>query len=90
VEPKASLHHPYEPLPLELAGRVEAGLLSVKEAEKQAQDEIRKAVTKTNAASLNSHGGTLHIGVGDLGSSWGLSRTFLTSISRSRTRTDGF
>ena len=88
VERKASLHHLHGPLPLEIAGRVEAGKLSAKEAEKPAQDGIRKAVTKTIAAFLNSHGGTLLVGVTDLATLWASSRT--PYVEKQKQNADGW
>jgi hypothetical protein len=76
VERKVSLLHLYGELPIEITGRVKAGLLTAGEAEKQARDGIRKAVTKTIAAFLNSHGGTLLIGVTDAGEAVGIEPDF--------------
>lgn len=89
VERKASLHHLYGPLPIEVAKRVEAGLLSAGQAEKQAHDGIKKAATKTIAAFLNSHGGTLIIGVGDLGEILGIEADF-PYVDRQKQNADGW
>ena len=89
VERKASLLHLHEALPMELAKRVEAGQLLLKDAEKQAQDGIKKAVTKTIAAFLNSHGGTLVIGVSDHGEVIGIEPDF-PHLSRGKENPDGW
>ncbi len=89
VERKASLHHLHGTLPGEVAKRIEAGTLSAREAEKQAQDGIRKAVTKTIAAFLNSHGGTLLIGVTDLGDVVGIEPDF-PYLSKQKQNADGW
>jgi serine/threonine protein kinase len=67
VEFKASLHHPYGQLPVDLAKKVELGRLTADQAVREVQKGLRLAVTKTVAAFLNSAGGTLLIGVGDVG-----------------------
>ena len=64
VEFKSSLHHPYGPL---YPGQ----------APKQVQKLLRKSVTKTIAAFLNSGGGTLLIGVEDSGTVLGVEPDFV-------------
>ena len=89
VERKASLHHLYGPLPPEIAGRVEVGKLSAKQAENQARDGIQKAVTKTIAAFLNSHGGTLIVGVTDTGDVVGIEPDF-PYVEKQKQNADGW
>jgi hypothetical protein len=76
VELKASLHHPYGPLPADLAKKVELGRLTADQAVREVQKELRLAVTKTVAAFLNSSGGTLLIGVSDAGTVLGIEPDF--------------
>jgi serine/threonine protein kinase len=63
IEFKSSLHHPYGPL-------------HPGQALKDAQKILRKSVTKTVAAFLNSEGGTLLIGVADSGAALGIEPDF--------------
>ena len=63
IELKSSLHHQYGPLPPGLQNKVEKGLLLPSQAQKEVQRELRKEITKTIAAFLNTAGGTLLIGV---------------------------
>ena len=63
IEFKASLHHPYDLLP--------PGMEPAR-ARKEVQKGLRKSVTKTIAAFLNTGGGTLLIGVGDSGTMLGI------------------
>jgi hypothetical protein len=76
VEFKASLHHPYGPLPVDLAKKVELGRLTADQAVREVQKGLRLAVTKTVAAFLNSAGGTLLIGVSDAGAVLGIEPDF--------------
>ncbi len=76
IEFKSSLHHPYEPLPQDMKKKVELGKLSEAQAQKDVQKELKKAVTKTIAAFLNTSGGTLLIGVNDSGATIGIEADF--------------
>ena len=67
IEFKSSLHHPYGPLP--------PGMEPAR-ARKEVQKGLRKSVTKTIAAFLNTGGGTLLIGVGDSGTMLGIEPDF--------------
>ena len=69
IEFKSSLHHPYEWLPPDLQ---KLQPVTRKEIEKL----LRKSVTKTIAAFLNSDGGTLLIGVADSGIVLGIEPDF--------------
>jgi hypothetical protein len=64
VEFKSSLHHPYATLPSGQAG-------------KQVQKALRRSITKTIAAFLNTIGGTLLIGVSDSGTVLGIEPDFV-------------
>jgi serine/threonine protein kinase len=66
VEFKASLHHPYDELSPELQ-KLQPG-----QARKEIQKLLRKSVTKTISAFLNSDGGTLLLGVADSGKVLGI------------------
>lgn len=66
IEFKSSLHHPYDPLPPALER------LPPQQAQKEVQKGLRKSVTKTIAAFLNTNGGTLLIGVDDSGAVLGI------------------
>lgn len=68
IEFKASLHHPYGPA----SPDSRKPPLGKKEIEKI----LRKSVTKTIAAFLNSEGGTLLVGVGDSGNVLGIEPDF--------------
>jgi serine/threonine protein kinase len=70
VEFKASLHRPYGPLSPELQ-KLQPG-----QAKKAIEKILRKTVTKTIAAFLNSEGGTLLIGVEDSGNVLGIEPDF--------------
>jgi serine/threonine protein kinase len=70
IEFKSSLHHPYGPLPPDLQ-KLQPG-----QAKKEIQKRLRKSVTKTIAAFLNSEGGTLLIGVDDSGTVLGIGPDF--------------
>jgi hypothetical protein len=70
IEFKSSLHHPYGPLPPALQ-KLQPG-----QARKEIQKLLRKSVTKTIAAFLNTGGGTLLIGVGDSGTVLGIEPDF--------------
>jgi Putative DNA-binding domain len=76
LEFKASLHHPHGPLPDGLRIQVEQGQIPAAQALKEVQKELKKAVTKTIAAFLNSQGGTLLIGVADSGALTGIEADF--------------
>jgi serine/threonine protein kinase len=68
IEFKSSLHHPYGPL----SPDPKKPPLGKKEIDKI----LRKSITKTIAAFLNSEGGTLLIGVGDSGNVLGIEPDF--------------
>jgi serine/threonine protein kinase len=70
IEFKSSLHHPYGELSPELQ-KLQPG-----QAKKEIQKLLRKSVTKTIAAFLNSDGGTLLIGVADSGAVLGIEPDF--------------
>ncbi len=70
IEFKSSLHHRYDPLPPELQK------LPSEQAEKEMKKLLRKSVTKTIAAFLNTGGSTLLIGVGDAGAVLGIEPDF--------------
>jgi serine/threonine protein kinase len=70
IEFKSSLHHPYGPTSPTLE-KLEPG-----QAKKEIQKLLRKSVTKTIAAFLNSDGGTLLIGVADSGTLLGIEPDF--------------
>jgi serine/threonine protein kinase len=89
IERKASLHHLYGELSVEAAKRIEAGLLTQKQAENQARDGIQKAISKTIAAFLNSHGGTLIIGVTDTGDVVGIEPDF-PYVDKQKQNADGW
>ncbi len=65
LEFKASLHHLFGPLPGELQKKVDLGVLTMEDAEKEARNGVQRAAAKTIAAFFNSEGGTLVIGVTD-------------------------
>lgn len=54
VEFKSSLHHPYGPLPEDLAQKIKAGLLDKAQVAREARKQLNHAVAKTLAAFLNS------------------------------------
>ena len=68
IEFKASLHHPYESEPPDPR--------KPKPTRKEIEKILRKSVTKTIAAFLNSEGGTLLIGVADSGNVLGIEPDF--------------
>jgi serine/threonine protein kinase len=70
VEFKASLHHPYGPVPPELQN------LQPGQLKKEIKKALAKSVTKTIAAFLNSEGGTLLIGVENSGTVLGIKPDF--------------
>jgi serine/threonine protein kinase len=70
IEFKASLHHPYDALSPELQ-KMPPG-----QAKREIQKLLRKSVTKTIAAFLNSEGGTLLIGVANSGAVLGIEPDF--------------
>jgi serine/threonine protein kinase len=70
IEFKSSLHHPYGPPPPELQ-KLQSG-----QARKAIEKVLRKSITKTIAAFLNSEGGTLLIGVEDSGNILGIEPDF--------------
>jgi serine/threonine protein kinase len=72
VEFKASLHHPYDPLPVDMMHKIAAGKLDEARAWKEVEKGLNLSVTKTLAAFLNSSGGTLLVGVADSGSVLGI------------------
>jgi serine/threonine protein kinase len=65
VEFKSSLLHSYHGLTLAQQKKVEAGVLTPQEAEKENRQALQHSVCKTIAALLNSDGGMLLIGVTD-------------------------
>ena len=69
IEFKSSLHHPYGPLPPDPQKLHRLG-------QERDQKILRKSITKTIAAFLNSEGGTLLIGVGDSGTVLGIEPDF--------------
>jgi hypothetical protein len=77
VERKASLKHPFDPLPtilkIPVVKKVE---VDEREALRTVQKGLQKAVTKTIAAFLNSNGGTLLIGVDNSGTVLGIEHDF--------------
>src|SRR5262249_20810477 len=83
IEFKSSLHHPYGPLSPELQ-KLQPG-----QAKKEIQKLLRKSVTKTIAAFLNSEGGTLLIGVGDSGAVLGIEPDF-EYLKQGKQDTDGW
>ncbi len=76
IEFKSSLHHPYEPLPQEHEEEGRTGEAVGSTSAKDVQKELKKAVTKTIAAFLNTSGGTLLIGVNDSGATIGIEADF--------------
>lgn len=70
IEFKASLHHPYGPVPPGWQ-KLQPGQLK-----KETKKALAKSVTKTIAAFLNSDGGTLLIGVEDSGTVLGIEPDF--------------
>jgi predicted HTH transcriptional regulator len=70
IEFKASLHHPYGPVPPEFQN-LEPGQLK-----KEIKKALSKSVTKTIAAFLNADGGVLLIGVEDSGTVLGIEPDF--------------
>jgi serine/threonine protein kinase len=83
IEFKSSLHHPYGPLSPELQ-KLQPG-----QAKKEIQKLLRKSVTKTIAAFLNSEGGTLLVGVGDSGTVLGIEPDF-EYLKQGKQDTDGW
>jgi len=83
IEFKSSLHHPYGPPSPDLLK------LQAKQAEKEVQKMLKKSITKTIAAFLNSSGGTLLFGVDDSGAALGIEPDLATSAKESNTLTAG-
>jgi serine/threonine protein kinase len=83
IEFKSSLHHPYGPLTPDLEKMPPA------QARKEIQKLLRKSVTKTIAAFLNSDGGTLLIGVADSGTVLGIEPDF-EYFSQGKQTADGW
>ena len=89
VEFKASLHHPYDTLPVDLAQKLAAGKTSDAEAWKEVGKRLAHSVTKTLAAFLNSAGGTLLIGVNDAGVTLGVEADY-SHLRRDKQNRDGW
>ena len=83
IEFKSSLHHPYGP-PTPALQKMTPG-----QAKKEIQKLLRKSVTKTVAAFLNSDGGTLLIGVADSGMVLGIEPDF-EHLKQERQTADGW
>ncbi len=81
IEFKASLHHPYESEPPDPR--------KPKPTRKEIEKILRKSVTKTIAAFLNSEGGTLLIGVADSGSALGIEPDF-EHLKQGKQNADGW
>jgi serine/threonine protein kinase len=81
IEFKASLHHPYESQPPDPR--------KPKPTRKEIEKILRKSITKTVAAFLNSEGGTLLIGVADLGSALGIEPDF-EYLTQGKQNADGW
>lgn len=88
VEFKASLIHPYGPMPEEMKRRLEAGITNEQQIQSDIRNELARSVTKTVAAFLNSNGGTLLIGVDDSGEIVGIEADF-TELTK-RQNVDGW
>lgn len=89
IEFKGSLLHPRGPLPPELEKKLEQGLTTTKQVEKDLEKALCHAVTKTIAAFLNSEGGTLLVGVSDDGAVVGIEDDF-PHIGGTRQNEDGW
>jgi serine/threonine protein kinase len=89
VEFKSSLHHPYRPLPEELARKVEAGKINATQAAREVEKGLHQSVSKTLAAFLNSSGGTLLIGVDDTGGVLGIEADY-PYLQRGKQNQDGW
>ncbi len=89
IEFKSSLHHPYEPLPPEVKEKIKLGKLSAAQVQKDVHKGLRKAITKTIAALLNTSGGTLLIGVDDSGEPVGIGADFLY-LKQGKQHADGW
>lgn len=76
IEFKSSIYHLHGDLPPDFQHRVKAGVLTRQRAEDEVRRELRREVTKTVAAFLNSDGGTLLIGVDDSGKVLGIESDF--------------
>jgi len=76
VEFKSSVYHPYGPLPNGLQMQVDNGSKTLEQVQDDVRKELRKSITKTIAAFLNSDGGTLLIGVSDDGNALGIEPDF--------------
>lgn len=83
IEFKSSLHHPYGPPSPDLQ-KLQPG-----QARKEIQKLLRKSITKTIAAFLNSEGGTLLIGVEDSGTVLGIEPDF-EYLKQGKQNTDGW
>jgi serine/threonine protein kinase len=81
IEFKASLHHPYESEPPDPR--------KPKPTRKEIEKILRKSVTKTIAAFLNSEGGTLLIGIADSGSALGIEPDF-EHLKQGKQNADGW
>jgi len=81
IEFKASLHHPYESEPPDPR--------KPKPTQKEIEKILRKSVTKTIAAFLNSEGGTLLVGVADSGSALGIEPDF-EHLKQGKQNADGW
>jgi hypothetical protein len=83
IEFKSSLHHPYGALPPNLQK------LPPGQASKQIQRALRRSITKTIAAFLNTVGGTLLIGVSDSGTMLGIEPDF-AYLGKGKNNSDGW
>ena len=83
IEFKSSLHHPYGPPSPDLQR------LQPQQLQKEAQKRLRKSVTKTIAAFLNTNGGTLLVGVDDSGGVLGIEPDF-GYLSQGKQHADGW
>jgi serine/threonine protein kinase len=91
IERKASLRHPFDPLPttLRISG-VKNDNVDARDALREVQKGLQKEVTKTIAAFLNSSGGTLLIGVDDSGAVLGIEHDFQYFKQEKNQSTDGW
>lgn len=89
VEFKSSLHQAHGSLPTSLQKQVERGQKTLAQAQSEVQGEIRKGITKTIAAFLNTGGGTLLIGVEDSGSLLGIEGDF-SHLGKDKRNADGW
>jgi serine/threonine protein kinase len=76
IEFKSSIHHLFGPLSIGQLKKMDQGKLNLEQAQKEARQGIRTAVTKTIAAFLNTDGGTLLIGVSDSSAAHGIESDF--------------